>query len=68
MLLFDHFSYQSPSLQQHAFGMYRKEFTGVSKQAEDKRVDDKALLFIEKLFAKPPTAKYTGKQPSVSSF
>lgn len=50
MLLFDHFAYKSPSLQQHALGMHQEEFTDVSKQAVDKRFNDKALLFIEKLF------------------
>lgn len=50
MLLFDHFAYKSPSLQQHALCMCQEEFTDVSKQAVDKRFNDKALLFIEKLF------------------
>jgi len=50
MLLFDHFQYRSPSLQQHALCAYQEGLTSVSKQAVDKRFNDKALLFIEKLF------------------
>lgn len=50
MLLFDHFQYKSPSLQQHALGLYREGSANVSKQAIDKRFNDKAVLFIEKLF------------------
>lgn len=50
MLLFDHFQYRSPSLQQHAIGFYQEGATDISKQAIDKRFNDKAVLFIEKLF------------------
>lgn len=50
MLLFDHFQYQSPSLQQHALSMCQVELTSVSKQSVDKRFNNKSLLFIEKVF------------------
>ncbi len=50
MLLFDHFRYRSPSLQQHALSLYQQEAANVSKQAIDKRFNNKAVLFIEKLF------------------
>ena len=50
MLLFDHLQYESPSLQQHALSLHDDNGQAVSKQAIDKRFNDKALLFIRKLF------------------
>lgn len=50
MMLFDHFQYQSPSLQQHALSLYQEGATDISKQAIDKRFNNNTVLFIEKLF------------------
>jgi len=50
LLLFDHFQYTLPSLQQHALSLYDDNGKPVSKQAIDKKFNDSTLLFIEKLF------------------
>lgn len=48
-LLFDHFQQSMPSLQQHALSLYDETGMPVSKQAVDKRFNDRALSFVEKL-------------------
>lgn len=50
MLFFDHLQNEQPSLQQHAFSIYDENDIKVSKQAIDKRFNDKAVDFIKKLF------------------
>ena len=50
MLFFDHLQNEQPSLQQHAFCIYDDHNVKVSKQAIDKRFNDKAVQFIKKLF------------------
>ena len=49
-LLFDHLQYALPSLQQHALSLYDNSGQPVSKQAVDRRFNEKALLFVAKLF------------------
>lgn len=49
MLLFDHFQYCIPSLDQHALSFNTDENKQVSKQALDKRFNETALSFVEKL-------------------
>jgi Transposase DDE domain len=50
MLLFDHLQSDSPSLQQHSFGLALNEGIQISKQAIDKRFTDNAVAFIKALF------------------
>ena len=50
MLFFDHLQNEHPSLQQHAFSIFDETDIKVSKQAIDKRFNDKAVDFIKKLF------------------
>lgn len=50
MLFFDHLQNDQPSLQQHAFSIYDDKNLEVTKQAIDKRFNDKAVAFIKKLF------------------
>jgi len=49
-LLFDHLHYPIPSLQQHALSIFKDNGSNITKQALDKRFNDKALEFIRKLF------------------
>jgi len=49
-LLFDHLQYTLPSLQQHALSIFQENGKTISKQAVDKRFNDNALLFVQKLF------------------
>lgn len=49
-LLFDHLQYTLPSLQQHALSIFQENGKTISKQAVNKRFNDNALLFIQKLF------------------
>ena len=49
-LLFDHLQYTLPSLQQHALSIFQENGKTITKQAIDKRFNDNALLFVQKLF------------------
>lgn len=50
MVLFDHLQHSIPSLQQHALGIYDESGQKISKQAIDKRFNEGAQLFIQRLF------------------
>ena len=50
MLFFDHLQNDQPGLQLHAFSILDDHNVKVSKQALDKRFNDKAVSFIKKLF------------------
>lgn len=52
MIFFDHLQNEQPSLQEHAFGIYDDQNIKITKQAIDKRFNDKAVNFIKKLFEK----------------
>lgn len=52
MIFFDHLQNDQPSLQEHAFGIYDDQNIKITKQAIDKRFNDKAVNFIKKLFEK----------------
>lgn len=50
MILFDHLALDQPSLQQHSLSLLQDHGKKISKQALDKRFNEKAVEFIQKLF------------------
>lgn len=50
MLLYDQLQYDTPSLQQHAFGLDAANAVKISKEGLNKRFDDTAVLFVQKVF------------------
>lgn len=49
MNLFDHLAGSMPSLQQHALNMFGQEVEKISKQAIDKRFNEKSVVFIQRV-------------------
>lgn len=50
MLLYDQLEYDTPSLQQHAFGLDAANAVKVSKEGLNKRFGDTAVLFVQRVF------------------
>jgi len=50
MLLYDQLQYDNPSLQQHAFGIDATEGIRISEEGLNKRFNETAVTFIQKVF------------------